>query len=230
MTAFFKLKMCNCLVGGRGQKFLILLSKKATKSDHTVSKLSEQCGHWFTVKHSKAGLQTSIHPQYLVSNLLGLQSPIIFDVFLVTEEILVSRHDSRQGSLAKPLNCRSRYHLTRTSLLWFCGSPWIFIQLDNFFKLPPPGIEPLTLGLYIQHSPPTPRGLPLNYWCNITLSPSHCESRVLLIFDRDMPGHGFVHIQRIQKVLCVREHSKIFFTQGGILLILQYLLCLHRTW
>ena len=151
-------------------------------------------------------------------------------IFFVTEEILVSRHDSRQGSLAKPLYCRRHYHLTRLSLLWFCGSPWIFIQLNNFFKLPAPGIELLTLGLQVQCSLLTPRGLSLNFWCNIALSPSHCESRELLIFDRDMPGHGFVHIQRKQKVLCVREHSKIFFTQGGILLILQYLLCLHRTW
>ena len=35
-----------------------------------------------------------------------------------------------------------RYHLTRASLLWFCGSPWIFIQLNNFFKLPAPHSSP----------------------------------------------------------------------------------------
>ena len=33
-----------------------------------------QCWHWFTVKHSKAGLQTSSHPQNSASHLLGLQS------------------------------------------------------------------------------------------------------------------------------------------------------------
>ena len=46
------------------------------------------------------------------------------------------------------------------SLFWFCGSPWIFIQINNFFKLPVPGIEPLTLGLQVQRFPPTPRGTP----------------------------------------------------------------------
>ena len=81
----------------------------------------------------------------------------------------VSWHDSRQGSLAKPLYCFSyilgrRYHLT--SLLWFCGSPWIFIQLKNFFKLPAPGIEPLTLGLQVQHSPLHHGDSPL--WCTIS--------------------------------------------------------------
>jgi hypothetical protein len=39
-------------------------------------------------------------------------------VFFVTEEIL-RRHDSRRGSLAKPLYFCRRYHLTHTSLLWF---------------------------------------------------------------------------------------------------------------
>ena len=74
--------------------------------------------------------------------------------FFVTEEILVSQHNSRQGSLAKPLYCCRRYHLTSTSLLW------IFIQLNHFFKLQMRGIEPLTLGLQVQCSPPTPQGLP----------------------------------------------------------------------
>ena len=32
-----------------------------------------QCGPWFTVKHSKAGLQTSSHPQNSASYLFGLQ-------------------------------------------------------------------------------------------------------------------------------------------------------------
>ena len=44
----------------------------------------------------------------------------------------------------------------------FCGSLWIFIQLNNFFKLPAPGIEPLTPGLQVQSLPPTPRVLP--FW------------------------------------------------------------------
>ena len=85
---------------------------------------------------------------------------VLWIFFFVTEEILVSQHNSRQGSLAKPLYCCRRYHLTSTSLLWFCWSPWIFIQLNNFFKFPTPGIKPLTLGLQVQHSPPTPQGLP----------------------------------------------------------------------
>ena len=42
-------------------------------------------------------------------------SVIAFFCFFVTEEMLVSQQDSRQGSFAKPLYCR--YHLTRTSLL-----------------------------------------------------------------------------------------------------------------
>ena len=46
-----------------------------------------------------------------------------------------------------------------TKALWVCVSPWIFIQINNFFKLPAPGIEPLTLGLQGQCSTPTPRGL-----------------------------------------------------------------------
>ena len=69
------------------------------------------------------------------------------------------RYDSKQGSLAKPLYFCRHYHLTHTSLLCFCVSQWIFIQINNFFKLPAPGIEPLTLGLQGQCSTPTPRGL-----------------------------------------------------------------------
>ena len=57
--------------------------------------------------------------------------------------------------------CRRRYRLTRTPLLWFCGSPWIFIQLNNFFKLLALGIEPLTLAIQVQCSPPTPQGIPV---------------------------------------------------------------------
>ena len=34
-----------------------------------------QCGCWFTVKHSKAGLQTSSHPQNSASHMLWLQGP-----------------------------------------------------------------------------------------------------------------------------------------------------------
>ena len=36
----------------------------------------------------------------------------------------------------------------------FCVSPWIFIQINNFSKLP--GIEPVTLGLQSQRSTSTP--------------------------------------------------------------------------
>ena len=36
----------------------------------------------------------------------------------------------------------------------------MFIQINNLFKLPAPGIEPLTLGLQVQRSPPTPWGTP----------------------------------------------------------------------
>ena len=32
-----------------------------------------QCGHWLTVRHSKADIQTSSHPQNSASHLLGLQ-------------------------------------------------------------------------------------------------------------------------------------------------------------
>jgi hypothetical protein len=53
-----------------------------------------------------------------------------------------------------------RYHLTHESLLWFCGSPWIFIQINNFFKLLAAGIEPLTLGLQVQHFSLHHGGLP----------------------------------------------------------------------
>ena len=35
-------------------------------------------------------------------------------------------------------------------------SPWIFIQINNFSKLPAPGIEPLTLGLQSQSFTSTP--------------------------------------------------------------------------
>ena len=55
---------------------------------------------------------------------------------------------------------------TKASLYYdFCGSPWIFIQINNFFKLLAPGIEPLTLGSQVQRSPPRPRGTP----CWLTL-------------------------------------------------------------
>jgi hypothetical protein len=40
-----------------------------------------------------------------------------------------------------------------------CISIMIFIQINNFFKLPAMGIEPLTLGLQVQCSPSTPREL-----------------------------------------------------------------------
>ena len=32
--------------------------------------------------------------------------------------------------------------------------------INNFFKLLAPGLEPLTHGSQVQHSPPTPRGTP----------------------------------------------------------------------
>ena len=41
----------------------------------------------------------------------------------------------------------------------FCLSPWIFIQINNFFKLPALGIEPLALTLQGQCSTPTLQGL-----------------------------------------------------------------------
>ena len=40
----------------------------------------------------------------------------------------------------------------------FCVSPWIFIQINNFSKLPAAGIEPLTLGLQSQRSTSTQWG------------------------------------------------------------------------
>ena len=47
---------------------------------------------------------------------------------------------------------------TKASLFYdFCGSPWIFIQINNFFKLTAPGIKPLTLGSQVQRSPPMPQ-------------------------------------------------------------------------
>ena len=53
-----------------------LAMPKFLQGDHTVSKLSEQCRRWFTVKHSKAGLQTSSHPQNSASHLLGLHMEV----------------------------------------------------------------------------------------------------------------------------------------------------------
>jgi hypothetical protein len=46
----------------------------------------------------------------------------------------------------------------RISVMILCGVSEIFIQLNNFFKLLAPGIEPLTLRLQVQCSP-TPRAL-----------------------------------------------------------------------
>ena len=52
-------------------------------------------------------------------------------------------------------------HLNEASLFYhFCGSPWIFIQINNFLKLPVPGIKPLTLGSQVQRTHSTPRGNP----------------------------------------------------------------------
>ena len=42
-----------------------------------------QCGHWFTVKHSNACLQTSSHPQNSASHLLGLQDPSLMNVLMI---------------------------------------------------------------------------------------------------------------------------------------------------
>ena len=39
-----------------------------------------------------------------------------------------------------------------------CMSPWIFIQINNFFKLPAPGIKPLTLGMQDQRTIPSAMG------------------------------------------------------------------------
>ena len=43
-------------------------------------------------------------------------------------------------------------------IVCFCVSPWIFIQINNFSKLPALGIKPLTLALQSQHSTSTPWG------------------------------------------------------------------------
>ena len=69
------------------------------------------------------------------------------------------------------MHCSTYCRPTSTLFTWpsehrllfydFCGNPGIFIQINNFFKLPVPVIEPLTLGLQVQRSPPTPRGTPL---------------------------------------------------------------------
>ena len=49
---------------------------------------------------------------------------------------------------------------TKASLFYdFCGRPWIFIQINNFFKLPAQGIEPLTLGMQGHTLSPPPWGL-----------------------------------------------------------------------
>ena len=48
----------------------------------------------------------------------------------------------------------------------FCANPWIFNQINNFSKLPTPGIEPLTLGLQSQRSTSTPWGTH-TLWCYI---------------------------------------------------------------
>ena len=40
----------------------------------------------------------------------------------------------------------------------YCSSPWTFIQINNFSRLPALGIEPLTHGLQNQHSTSTPWG------------------------------------------------------------------------
>ena len=52
----------------------------------------------------------------------------------------------------------------------FCVSQWIFIQINNFFNLPVPGIEPLTLGLQGQCSTPTPQGLTCQLPLKVELS------------------------------------------------------------
>ena len=44
----------------------------------------------------------------------------------------------------------------------FCESPWIFIHINNFTKLPAQGIEPLTLGLQSQRR--NSRLLHIEYW------------------------------------------------------------------
>ena len=87
--------------------------------------------------------------------------------FFVTEEILYSItavYD--QVSYAKSLcywfsKLLGRwYHLTRTSLLWCCGSPWLFIQISNFFKLLAPGIQHWPLGYKSNALPLHHGGLP----------------------------------------------------------------------
>ena len=51
------------------------------------------------------------------------------------------------------------YWPSEKRLYYFCVSLWIFIQINNYFKLLALEIEPLTLGLQGQCSTPTPRGL-----------------------------------------------------------------------
>ena len=66
----------------------------------------------------------------------------------------------------------------------FCMSPWIFIRVNNFFKLPAPGIEPLTLGLQGQSSTPRgtqPKKLILEFWIEWKI-PQKKRSNYLLYF------------------------------------------------
>ena len=67
----------------------------------------------------------------------------------------------------------------------FCVSPWIFIQINNFFKLPVPGIEPLTLGFLGQSSTPTPRGTHLQVNLNLH-SISIWDYTILLNYTKDI--------------------------------------------
>ena len=100
----------------------------------------------------------------------------------------------------------------RTSLLWFCGSPWIIIQLNNFSKLPATGIEPLIIG-----RSPTPQGLPnlhsyllcfcvLHKYSHTNLLTAHprsskrrCPLRKLTFFSTKMRNSAWIRKQKIKR-------------------------------
>ena len=81
-----------------------------------------------------------------------------------------------------------------TKALWVL---WIFIQINIFFKLPAPGIDPLTLGLQGQSSAPTPRGLTTYVWliCNDISYIGNCSEvdrkRKNRIIIPDWPQHHY---------------------------------------
>ena len=96
-----------------------------------------------------------------------------------------------------------------TLQLWFC--PWIFIQINNFFKMLAPEFEPLTLGSQIQ------RGTPENFVKSNWNQKLHQSSLFFAskISDDVTSTKALTNLEGLYVVWDAHQKKDIFFTAGS---------------